>query len=52
MRERFGTASLPQPAYQIVALGADVASAAAEIGYPCVVKPVSRVGQPRGHPRR
>lgn len=42
MRERLGTASLPQPAYRIVSLGADVASAAAAIGYPCVVKPVSR----------
>ena len=42
MRERLGVASLPQPAYRIVSLGADVASAAAEIGYPCVVKPVSR----------
>ncbi|MGA8724894.1 MAG: ATP-grasp domain-containing protein [Acidimicrobiales bacterium] len=42
MRERLEVALLPQPAYRIVALGADVASAAAEIGYPCVVKPVSR----------
>jgi biotin carboxylase len=42
MRERLGAASLPQPAYRIVSPGTDVASAAAEIGYPCVVKPVSR----------
>ncbi len=42
MRERLGAASLPQPAYRIVSPGADVASAAAEIGYPCVIKPVSR----------
>ena len=42
MRERLGAASLPQPAYRIVSLGASVVSAAAEIGYPCVVKPVSR----------
>jgi biotin carboxylase len=42
MRKRLGAASVPQPAYRIVTLGADVASAAAEIGYPCVVKPVSR----------
>ncbi len=42
MRERFRTASLPQPAYRIVPPRADVASAASEIGYPCVVKPVSR----------
>ena len=42
MRERLAAASLPQPAYRIVAHGADVASAATEVGYPCVVKPVSR----------
>jgi len=42
MRERLADASLPQPAYRIVAHGADVASAATEVGYPCVVKPVSR----------
>jgi len=42
MRERLGAASVPQPAYRMATLGADVASAAAEIGYPCVVKPVSR----------
>jgi biotin carboxylase len=44
MRERMGDASLPQPAYRIVSPGANVASAAAKIGYPCVVKPVSRSG--------
>jgi biotin carboxylase len=44
MRERLGTASLPQPAYRIVPLGANVAAAAEEIGFPCVVKPVSRSG--------
>jgi biotin carboxylase len=42
MRERLAAASLPQPAYRIVAHGADIASAATEVGYPCVVKPVSR----------
>ena len=42
MRERLRASSLPQPAYRIVPPGANVASAAAEIGYPCVVKPVSR----------
>ncbi len=42
MRERLGAASLPQPTYRIVSPGSEVASAAAEIGYPCVVKPVSR----------
>ena len=44
MRERLGTASLPQPAYRIVSPGANVASAAVEIGFPCVVKPASRSG--------
>jgi biotin carboxylase len=42
MRERLAAASLPQPTYRIVSPGADVASAATEIGYPCVIKPVSR----------
>jgi biotin carboxylase len=42
MRERLGAASLPQPTYRIVSPGADIVAAAAEIGYPCVVKPVSR----------
>ncbi len=42
MRERLAAASLPQPAYRIVAHGADIASAASQVGYPCVVKPVSR----------
>jgi biotin carboxylase len=42
MRERLAVASLAQPAYRIVAHGADIASAATEVGYPCVVKPVSR----------
>lgn len=42
MRERLAAASLPQHAYRIVAHDADVASAATEVGYPCVVKPVSR----------
>ena len=43
MRDRpWPAASLPQPAYRIVAHDADVASAATDVGYPCVVKPVSR----------
>jgi biotin carboxylase len=42
MRDRLAAASLPQPAYRVVAPGTDVASAATEVGYPCVVKPVSR----------
>jgi len=42
MRDRLAAASLPQPAYRVVAPGTDVALAASEVGYPCVVKPVSR----------
>ncbi len=41
MRDCLAAASLPQPAYRIVARDADVASAATEVGYPCVVKPIS-----------
>jgi biotin carboxylase len=42
MRERLAAAAVSQPAFRVVAPGADVATAAADIGYPCVVKPVSR----------
>lgn len=42
MRDRLAAASLPQPAYRVVPPGTDVALAASEVGYPCVVKPVSR----------
>jgi biotin carboxylase len=42
MRDRFASASLRQPDYRIVANDADVVAAARDIGYPCVVKPVSR----------
>jgi biotin carboxylase len=42
MRQRLGAAAIPQPAYRIAAVGADVVTAASEIGYPCVIKPVSR----------
>ena len=42
MRARLGAASLNQPAYRIVPPGADVVAAATQIGFPCVVKPVSR----------
>jgi biotin carboxylase len=44
MRDCLGTASVPQPAYRIVAVDEDLAAAATEIGYPCVVKPVARSG--------
>lgn len=42
MRARLGAASLRQPEYRVVPPGSDVVAAAAEIGYPCVLKPVSR----------
>jgi biotin carboxylase len=42
MRERFARASLRQPEYRIVASDVDVVVAARDIGYPCVLKPVSR----------
>ena len=42
MRARLGAASLNQPVYRIVPPGADVVAAATQIGFPCVVKPVSR----------
>jgi biotin carboxylase len=42
MRARLGAVSLRQPEYRVVPPGSDVVAAAAEIGYPCVLKPVSR----------
>ena len=42
MHARLGAASLRQPEYRIVPPGGDVVAAAQQIGYPCVVKPVSR----------
>jgi biotin carboxylase len=44
MRDCLAAASVPQPLYRIVVRDADLSSAATEIGYPCVVKPVSRSG--------
>ena len=35
---------MAQPAYRVVPPGQSVAAAAAQVGYPCVVKPVSRSG--------
>jgi biotin carboxylase len=42
MRARLGTALLRQPEYRVVPPGGDVVAAAAQLGYPCVLKPVSR----------
>jgi biotin carboxylase len=44
LRARLGASSVPQPDYRVVLPGSRVFPATAEIGYPCVVKPVSRSG--------
>ena len=44
LRARLAAAAVAQPDYRVVAPGQSVAAAAARIGYPCVVKPVSRSG--------
>ena len=44
LRARLAAAALAQPNYGLVAPGQSVAAAAAQVGYPCVVKPVSRSG--------
>jgi biotin carboxylase len=44
MRARLAASSVPQPDYRVAMPGSRVFAAAAEIGYPCVVKPVSRSG--------
>jgi biotin carboxylase len=44
LRERLAASSVPQPDYRVVMPGGRISAAAAEIGYPCVVKPVSRSG--------
>ena len=41
MREAFASAALPQPAFRVVDDDAQVSSLAGEVGFPCVVKPVS-----------
>jgi biotin carboxylase len=44
LRARLAASSVPQPDYRVAMPGSRVFVAAAEIGYPCVVKPVSRSG--------
>jgi biotin carboxylase len=44
LRALLAASSVPQPDYRVVSPGDQVADAATEIGYPCVVKPVSRSG--------
>jgi biotin carboxylase len=42
MRELFAKASIRQPEFRVVPPEGDVATLAKEVGFPCVVKPVSR----------
>ena len=42
MRERLAASTVPQPAFRVVAPLADATPACVEIGFPCVMKPVSR----------
>jgi biotin carboxylase len=44
-RERFAEAGVPQPRYAVCGNPTEAAKAAAEIGYPCVLKPTDRQGQ-------
>ncbi|MDQ6837105.1 MAG: ATP-grasp domain-containing protein [Actinomycetota bacterium] len=44
LRGRLAASAIPQPAYRVVWPDADVVNVADDIGYPCVVKPVSRSG--------
>jgi biotin carboxylase len=41
-RERLSAAELAQPSFQAIPVGADAVAAANAVGYPCVIKPVSR----------
>ena len=44
IRARLAARAVAQPRYRVVPVGHRVPAAAARIGYPCVVKPVSRSG--------
>jgi len=44
LRARLAASSVAQPDYRVVMPGGRISAAAAAIGYPCVVKPVSRSG--------
>ncbi len=44
MRSRLAAGAVAQPRYRVVPVGHSVAAAASRIGYPCVVKPLSRSG--------
>jgi len=44
LRTRLAAAGVRQPSFCVIEPGADAAGVAAAVGYPCVVKPVSRSG--------
>lgn len=44
-REQFAAEGLPQPRFEVCRMAEEVFSAAARVGYPCVLKPVDRQGQ-------
>jgi biotin carboxylase len=44
MRGLLAAASVPQPGHRVIAPGAPAAPVAAELGFPCVLKPLSRSG--------
>ena len=44
LRARLAAGAVAQPEYRVVLPGQSVVAAAAQVGYPCVVKPVSRSG--------
>ncbi len=44
MRRRLAAASVPQPEFRLVPATGDAGAAGAEVGFPCVVKPLSRSG--------
>ena len=44
MRRAFARPGVPQPAYRVIGPEDDVAAVATELGFPCVVKPVSLSG--------
>ena len=44
MRESFARAGVPQPEFRVAPGGVDVAALAAEVGFPCVVKPLTLSG--------
>jgi len=44
-RERFAQAGIPQPLHHVCRTLEEAGAAAAELGYPCVLKPIDRQGQ-------